>query len=70
MKKASVVPDRERAMSSNATLRWASVLSTLVLAMLTGSVVAAAPKPEQAPLHPTVRVLPSDASIQVKSYVS
>jgi hypothetical protein len=70
MKNGSVVQSRERVMSSNATLRWASVLSTLVLAMLSGGVVAASPKPEQAPLHPTVRLLPNDATVQSKSYVS
>ncbi len=70
MKNSSVVLSRERVMSSNATLRWASVLSTLALAMLSGGVVAASPKPEQAPLHPTVRLLPNDATVQSKSYVS
>ena len=57
-------------MSSNATLRWASVVSTLFMALLSGGVVASAPKPVDAPLHPTVRLLPNDASVQVKSYVS
>jgi len=57
-------------MSSNATLRWASVLGTLVLALLSGGVVATSPKPAQAPLHPTVTVLPSDATVQSESHVS
>jgi hypothetical protein len=57
-------------MSSNATLRWASVLGTLVLALLSGGVVAAAPRPDQAPLHPSVTVLPSDATVQSESHVS
>ena len=48
-------------MSSNATLRWASVLGTLLLAVLSGGVVATSPRPDQAPLHPSVRVLPGDA---------
>lgn len=57
-------------MSSSATLRWASVVGTLLLAGLSGGVVAAAPKPQLAPLHPAVKLLPSDASVQSKSYVS
>lgn len=57
-------------MSSNATLRWASVLGTLLLALLSGGVVATAPKPAAAPLHPTVTVLPSDATVQSESHVS
>ena len=57
-------------MSSNATLRWASMLGTLVLALVAGGVVATSPKPAQAPLHPTVRLLPNDATVQSKSYVS
>jgi hypothetical protein len=65
-----VVPGRERLMSSSATLRWASVMGTLLLALLSGGVVASSPKPPDAPLHPSVRVLPSDASVQSKSYVS
>jgi hypothetical protein len=65
-----VVPGRERLMSSSATLRWASVMGTLLLALLSGGVVASSPKPTDAPLHPSVRVLPSDASVQSKSYVS
>jgi hypothetical protein len=57
-------------MSSIATLRWASMLSTLLLALLAGGVVASSPKPEQAPLHPSITLLPSDATVQSKSYVS
>jgi hypothetical protein len=57
-------------MSSNATLRWASMLGTLVVALGFGGVVATSPKPAQAPLHPAVRLLPNDATIQSKSYVS
>ena len=57
-------------MSSNATLRWASVLGTLLLALLSGGVVATAPKPAQAPLHPSVTVLPSGATVQSESHVS
>jgi len=57
-------------MSSNATLRWASVLGTLLLALLSGGVVATSPKPDQAPLHPAVRVLPSDTTVQSESHVS
>ena len=57
-------------MSSNTTLRWASMLGTLVLALGFGGVVATSPKPAQAPLHPAVRLLPNDATIQSKSYVS
>jgi hypothetical protein len=33
-------------------------------------VVATSPKPADAPLHPTVRLLPNDATVQSKSYVS
>ena len=57
-------------MSSNATLRWASVLGTLLLALLSGAVVATAPKPAEAPLHPSVTVLPSDAAVHSESHVS
>ena len=57
-------------MSSNATLRWASVLDTLVLALISGGVVATAVKPAEAPLHPSVTLLPNDATVQSKSYVS
>jgi hypothetical protein len=66
----AVVPGRERKMSSNATLRWASVLGTLLLAVLSGGVVATSPKPAQAPLHPSVTVLPRDATVQSQSHVS
>lgn len=57
-------------MSSIATLRWASTLGTLLLAMLAGGVVASSPKPVQAPLHPSITLLPNSASVQSKSYVS
>ena len=57
-------------MSSNATLRWASVLGTLLLAVLSGGVVATSPKPAQAPLHPAVTVLPSGATVESESHVS
>jgi hypothetical protein len=57
-------------MSSIATLRWASTLGTLLLAMLAGGVVASSPKPVQAPLHPSITLLPNNASVQSKSYVS
>lgn len=57
-------------MSSNATLRWASVLGTLLLALLSGGVVATAPKPAEAPLHPAVTVLASDATVHSESHVS
>ena len=57
-------------MSSIATLRWASVLGTLMLALLSGAVVATSPKPVEAPLHPAVTVLPSDATVHSESHVS
>jgi hypothetical protein len=57
-------------MSSNATLRWASVLGTLALSVLAGGVVATSPRLDQAPLHPSVRVLPGDATVQSESHVS
>ena len=57
-------------MSSIATLRWASTFATLLLAMLAGGVVASSPKPVQAPLHPSMTLLPNNASVQSKSYVS
>ena len=57
-------------MSSNMTLRWASVMGTLLLALLAGGVIATSPKPEQAPLHPAVTVLPSDSTVQSESHVS
>ena len=57
-------------MSSNATLRWASVLGTLLLALLFGGVVDTSPKPDQAPLHPAVTVLPNDSTVQSESHVS
>ncbi len=57
-------------MSSIATLRWASALGTLLLALLAGGVVASSPKPSQAPLHPSITVLPNDATVQSNSYVS
>ena len=57
-------------MSSNATLRWASVLGTLLLGLLSGGVVATAPKPAEAPLHPAVTVLRSDATVHSESHVS
>jgi len=61
---------RERDMSSNMTLRWASVMGTLLLALLSGGIVATSPKPDRAPLHPAVTVLPSDSSVQSESHVS
>ena len=57
-------------MSSNATLRWASAIGTVLLALLSGGIVATAPRPNQAPLHPSVKVLANDASVQSQSYVS
>jgi len=57
-------------MTSNATLRWASVLGTLLLALLSGGVVATSPKPDQAPLHPAVTVLPNDSTVQSESHGS
>ena len=66
----TVIPGRERNMSSNATLRWASVLGTMLLAVLSGGVVATSPKPAQAPLHPSVTVLPGGATVQSESHVS
>jgi len=57
-------------MSSNATLRWASMLGTLLLALLFSGVVATSPKPDRAPLHPAVTVLPSDSPVQSESHVS
>jgi hypothetical protein len=57
-------------MSSNATLRWASVLGTLLLALLSTAIVATSPKPSAAPLHPTVRQLSDDASVHTNTYVS
>jgi hypothetical protein len=68
--KQPVVSARERNMSSNATLRWASVLGTLLLALLSGGVVATSPKPAEAPLHPSVTVLPGDATVHSESHVS
>ncbi len=55
---------------SSRTLRWASALATLLLAALFGGVIAASPRPSQAPLHPAVKVLPSDTPVQSQSYVS
>ncbi len=57
-------------MSSNMTLRWASVMGTLLLALLSGGIVATSPKPDRAPLHPAITVLPSDSSVQSESHVS
>ena len=57
-------------MSSNSTLRWASLLGTMVLALISSSVVATSPKPAEAPLHPSVTVLPGDASVHSESHVS
>ena len=57
-------------MSSHATLRWASMLGTLLLALLSGGIVATSPKPDKAPLHPAVTVLPSDSTVQSESHVS
>jgi hypothetical protein len=57
-------------MSSITTLKWASTLATLVLAALFGGLVATAPKPTQAALHPTVKVLPSDTPAETQSHVS
>jgi hypothetical protein len=37
---------RERDMSSNVTLRWASVMGTLLLALLSGGIVATSPRPD------------------------
>ena len=57
-------------MPSSATLRWASVVGTLLLTGLSFGAVAAAPKPSQAPLHPAVKLLPDGASVQSQSHVS
>jgi hypothetical protein len=57
-------------MSSNATLRWASAMGTLLLAALSAAVVTSTPKPSDAPLHPAVTPLENNASVQSNSYVS
>ncbi len=57
-------------MSSNTALRRASMLGTLLLAALFGGLVTASARPSQAPLHPAVKVLPSDAEVQSQSHVS
>lgn len=57
-------------MASSTTLRWASAAGTLLLAGLSTAIVASTPKPNQAPLHPAVKVLPGNASVQSQSYVS
>jgi hypothetical protein len=57
-------------MSSIATLRWASALGTALLALLAAGVVASTPRPAQAPLHPSVRLLPDESPVQSQSYVS
>jgi hypothetical protein len=57
-------------MSSKATLRWASMIGTLLLSLLAVAVVASAPRPSDAPLHPSVKQLPDQASVQTSSYVS
>jgi hypothetical protein len=59
-----------RKVSSVRALRWAAVFGTVVLALLAGGVVAADPRPNQAALHPAVKLLPSDASVHTRSYVS
>jgi hypothetical protein len=68
--KRHVVADRERNMSSMTTLRWASALGTVLLALLAAGLVASSPRPAQAPLHPSVRLLPDDSTVQSYSYVS
>jgi hypothetical protein len=57
-------------MWSNATLRWLSVIGTALLALASGGIVASTPKPAGAPLHPAIKLLPSDTTIQSQSYVS
>ena len=57
-------------MSSMTTLRWASALGTVLLALLAAGLVASSPRPAQAPLHPSVRLLPDDSTVQSYSYVS
>lgn len=57
-------------MSSSTALRRASALGTLLLAAVFGGLVATAPKPQQAPLHPAVSVLPDDSTVRSRSYVS
>jgi len=46
------------------------MLGTLVLALVFGGVVATSPKSAPAPLHPTLTLLPTNATVQSKSYVS
>ena len=57
-------------MSSIATLMWASALGTALLALLAAGLVLSAPRPQQAPLQPSVRLLPDDSTVQSHSYVS
>lgn len=57
-------------MITEKALKRVAVIGTIVLAGVFGSAVAMAPKPREAALHPSLRVLPGGSEVHTQSYVS
>ncbi len=55
---------------SEKALKRVAIIGTLLLTGVFGAAVAAAPKPQAAALHPTLRVLPAGSEVHTQTYVS
>jgi len=58
------------AMVSEKGLKRVAIIGTLLLAGVFGAAVAAAPKPQEAALHPSLRILPAGSEVHTQSHVS
>lgn len=57
-------------MISEKALKRVAIIGTLLLAGVFGTAVAASPKPREAALHPSLRILPAGSEVHTQSYVS
>lgn len=57
-------------MISEKAVKRVAVLCTLLLAGVFGAAVAAAPRPPEAALHPSLRILPAGSEVHTQTHVS
>lgn len=57
-------------MISDKAVKRVAVLGTLLLAGVFGAAVAAAPRPQEAALHPSLRILPAGSEVHTQTHVS
>lgn len=57
-------------MISDKALKRVAVIGTLLLTGVFGAAVSAAPKPQTAALHPSLRILPAGSEVHTQTYVS